>query len=424
MRKLQAFKYILASAMLLGTLPLGAQTIWQGDNGAAVHLSPDRIYNYNRYEGSRWGLGAEAMLPVGKKDLAAGLRPKLYLAAYGGYGLADHAMKYGATAGLMMPRRHRTSVFLDYADDLDQQGGHKLSGYSLLNTSDNASYLAQLFSASRRIGLNATTHPTDKLMVSVGAQHSTERYLFTTNGALCYPRLYPTQTMPLTQYNELYAQAVWNQVWTLFVTGGVYESDFAQGSYVRGIVQYDRTMKKERYALNLYGQGGWCNARAPYSRMFDISGTAYSYYFFRHTFLTVMPYTFTANAYLHLCLNYTTTQPLWRSELSNPKAFAQVQGMWGTLTCGDDPIYAHTLISEGVKPVANGEALPSEPYMLMAAPTKGLAEVSAGITHLLRVWGFDFGVALAYQLTPASAWYHHEDRYSNLAFLSVATLQL
>ena len=72
----------------------------------------------------------------------------------------------------------------------------------------------------------------------------------------------------------------------------------------------------------------------------------------------------------------------------------------------------------------DGDGLKIHNALILMSPTKGIAEVGAGINGLLRFGNIDWGGMVAYRLSPASAFYHFSDPKNNLSWLVTASLHL
>ena len=186
-------------------------------------------------------------------------------------------------------------------------------------------------------------------------------------------------------------------------------------TYLRALAQYDRTFQPTEWSdLRLFAQGGWCDGtdhHVPYSRMFDLGGSWGSPFYFGSSLLTARPNEFTANLFALFSLRVSTTQPLWKrwDEVwkvgSNPRPFAGIGAAWGLLwrQNGDGRC------RQGID---------------MQAPNRGLGEAVAGINGLMR-WGLvDLGVALAYRITPPSAYYHFSQKKDNTTLLITAAIAI
>lgn len=79
-----------AMAQLIPLLPSGSKNeLW---------LDPNRIYDYNQYEKSRWGLGLQ--YDINFDTVSKPTFKTLSLSAYGAYGYADQHFKWGVFADL------------------------------------------------------------------------------------------------------------------------------------------------------------------------------------------------------------------------------------------------------------------------------------------------------------------------------------
>ena len=367
----------------------------------ALYLDPMSLYNYNRYEGSRIELGLTAVYPNKSSEVGRDANHQFISSIYGAYGFADKGFKFGGSLAYANSRHRPWSLCLYGAHDIEPAASRKLAAYNMLSFADNSSYLS-----SRYVGVNGTSllfsTQFNKLKLASSIRVSWEDYRFD-NNHLIY--LYQNRDLKseVKRFEEAKIRLDWcpdsrHNDLTFLIRGG-FVHDLEQRAYISSLLQYDADLGKT--GLHLFGQAGYASAQAPYSRMFDLSGTALSYYFFRHSFLTIAPNAFAANAFAHVCLNYTTPKPLWTSSWSNPRPFLQLNAMIGSLYNTDENGVAYV---DGIR---------------LKAPDKGLLEPAAGFDGLIR-WGvLDVGVGVAYKVCPASATYYTSTSSDNFAFLLV-----
>ena len=423
----------LITLLLLPAMHVGAQSIrlTRYDAPNALYLDADRLYNFNMYERSRFELG---LVWVSPSETAAQQR-KVFgqwtLTPYIAYGTGDRAWKYGMGTQLRLPGQHDVRLLLWGYNDVERAASRRLTDYRMLVQSLNNGIVTSRFVGVKGGGLDLMATLRRGLDVRVGILQTWENYLFDSTGCL-YPARDESQRTPTKMFTEAHARIDWRKCVTLLLRGGrVEEWEQIENSpryYLQALAQYDADLGKalrphllqvlyyrEEYdpdfggtrmplldGLHLFGQLGFASQEAPYSRMFDLSGTAYAMYFFKQSFLTVRPNRFAANVFAHVCLNYTAPMPLWELSWSSPHPFLQVNAMWGHLL-GQD--------AEGRR---LWEGLP------LQAPNKGLLEPATGFDRLVH-WGLlDIGFGVAYQICPMSANYIYDRIEDNIAFTIVA----
>ena len=396
----------IIALLLLPTLCVEAQSIrlTRYDAPNALYLNADRLYNFNMYERSRFELG---LIWVSPSETAAQQR-KVFgqwcLTPYIAYGTGDNAWKYGMGAQLRLPGRGDVRLLAWGYNDVERAASRQLSDYRMLIQSLNDGIVTSRFVGVKGGGLDLVATPRRGLDVRVGILQTWENYLFDSTGCL-YPARDESQRTPTKMFTEAHARIDWQKRVTLLLRGGrVAEwetEDEAEASpFVQALAQYDADLGNT--GLHLFAQTGYASQEAPYSRMFDLSGTAYAMYFFKHSFLTVRPNRFAANVFAHVCLNYTAPLPLWELSWSAPHPFLQVNAMWGHLL-GQD--------AQGQR---LWEGLP------LQAPNKGLLEPATGFDRLVH-WGLlDIGFGVAYQICPTTANYIYDRIEDNIAFTIVA----
>src|SRR5574344_385683 len=394
---------------VLGSAPLvEAQSIRYTHLKSSVNLGTDLnyVFNYNLYEKCRWGWQFYLLTPFSAdKSLPSNAQRQFYADVYGAYGVGDCAFKYGGQMMLRLPQ-HGVRWQAAYRHDIERTGNLHLHGYNLFSTTENSSYFTSRYSMVDRVSgalAVALGHRSD---LTTEVRYSREQYLFD-NYQLLFPNIASSPALPLPRnFMELHLNATLHRTCTLDLLSG-YTNDTLNRSpyFARFVFQYTDNHKSQKEdCFRWWLQGGFATASTPFSRMFDLSGTAFGYYFFNNTFLTVRPNTFGANLYAHACFSYSTP-PLWKSRLSNPCVFLQINAMAGAL-CANDNLAA-TATVDGIS---------------LQAPTQGVVEPLVGINRLLR-WGvLDMGVAAAYQMTPLDAPYHQTQFKNRFAVVGVMTL--
>ena len=366
----------------------------------ALYLDAGRLFNYNLYEHARFEAGLIWVVPNEGAEREKPVLGQWRMEGYGAYGTMDRDFKYGGSVQLRLPGRHDIRLRLRGWKDLEQAASRQLEDYRMLSPEYNNSYLASRFCGVRGLQLSSTARLGHGLEGTLALRQSWEDYRFDNLG-MRYPTLDPDEASPVTPHSEGSLRLEWHRCLTLVATLGQRSGDDPRG-YMRALLQYDNSV--EKHDLQIFAQAGYVTAGAPYSRMFDLSGTFPAPYFFSHTMLTVRPNRFAADLFTHACLVYTAPMPLWDLVWTHPRPFLQINAMWGLL---------HNADNEGCS-LREGLSLQA-PYM-------GVVEPATGFDGLLR-WGMlDMGFGVAYQLVPPTAPYRNTDPLDNITVALVAKL--
>ncbi|MDY5968822.1 MAG: hypothetical protein SPJ13_02230 [Bacteroidales bacterium] len=397
---------------------------------ADVRADLNQLFNYNQYEGARWGLGLQFTYPfrydVSRlRDQQDGIRLK----AYGAYGTFDKAFKGGASVGIAMAKFPLRSMGVSFSHDLDRAGSRQLGSYNIIQTYNNTSYVCSRYIGVDRLGMGIEQLHHRGNDIGILLRLSREDYRFDQNGLL-YPGGEKGR-MPCLKYTEGLVSVKYASGLTYrFLFGHVRsnEPNMKARAYATLVMQYaeKRTLKNSREDdLSLFLQGGLATKTAPFGRYFDLSGTAGSHYFFRNSFMTVFPNTFWSNAYLVGCAHYLWGRPLWKSKISNPQPFVQMSAMIGGLRGSNhNGMLVYSLRNETPVLPATTQQIADENVIALHAPTKGLLEPAVGIERILRVKWLEVGMACAYQLAPLRAEYRREGWKNNFAWMVMANLVL
>lgn len=380
---------------------------------SALYADIDRIYSYNRYEKSRLEAGLHWVTPSETAEEQRMFLGRWTVDGYVAYGFGDKAFKYMSGVQLRLPGRREVRISAKGYNDLEAAASRKLEGYRLLSPDYNTSFLASRFVAAKGGRVEVSLTPRYRWSLSAGALLNWEDYRFDGTGMPVYPHTDARGKMPTVMHAGLATSLQWNKVVTINAMAGRMIRELPSQrtcNYLRLLTQYSD--EPGEMGLHVFAQAGYTTVGTPYSRLFDMSGTARAVYFFRNTFLTVPPYRFTANVFAHVCLNYTAPMPLWETSWSQPQPFLQLNAMWGMLH-GQDGLG---------QLVCNDIGLADGDDFYLQAPHMGLAEMATGFDGLLR-WGIlDFGAGVAWQLCPPKAPYLNENPTDNFALSLVATL--
>ncbi|MBR1765809.1 MAG: hypothetical protein IJ745_02050 [Bacteroidales bacterium] len=378
-----------------------------------LYVDQDRIYNYNQYEKSRWGLGiyyghtAEDLDRSGEPP--AGFFDRLFAGGYVGYGYADKRWKWGLDVAYWTnpsPRR-KGNVYASLFHDLTPEAGRTLGRFSLAEFNSSSSFMARLFSDTWRLTAGYSSRIGKNTTANLALRLSDERKLYGSSGLL-YPRsdddwdalqhsCFAEGVLSFAHNNGLSGEMVVGR------SNGEWWVD--TGFYVRVLLQYQRNFKFKKpfkpFYLNTFAQAGATTDGTPFSRQFNLGGTWGSPLMLGQSMQTARLDEFAANLFALASLRFGFRTPLF--DLYNndfvigtaPRPFVMAGAMWG-LSYGDH----------------------------MPAPDRGFAEVGAGIDGVVR-WGVtDLGVAVAYRLAPANSIYHFDKTSDNLLILFTVSLHV
>ncbi len=389
----------------------------------------NHLYNYNNYERNRWGGGLFLQTPLRyDKRYGYDFQNSLRATAYLGWGTGDKAWKYGGDLSLLFPHYDFRRITFGYRHDVEQIGGHSFYSYNIFNTIENSSYFSSRYSAVDRLWLAAELDFRGPGVVVATLRHSSESLLFNAQGLL-FPKIDAADSRPRSDYDEAIVQLLWGDHWTIDLQAGtvLHHFDGSREPFARLVAQYSNTLKLNNNWGNvrLYAQCGTTLGHdTPISRRFSLGGTGGSYYYFSNTLLTLRPNAAMADSYAHLTAVYTVGRPLWSNALSHPTPFLQLNVLWGALR-------SYNGLSEtGLYILHNGHAIntelqdpdPTVETLMLFAPYYGVFEPALGIDQLVR-WGIiDFGVSVAWQMTPKKSLLHSDNFFDKFAVMCVAKL--
>ena len=396
-------KILMALSLIALPMSLMAQLVPLLPEGSKnqLWLDPDRVYNYNLYEKSRWGVGLQYDITLNKEK-----RKYLALNAYGAYGYADQRFKWGLKADYQKRTARPSHTYIGFIHDLSADASRTFTQQSQAILTAPASVMTCLFSDSYRLTAGFSRQVSKTLAETIELRLSHESPLYWRVGTpdqwpLLYPPSYSDlKSLPYNNFLEAHLHLSHSTGLQGEFSCGIV--DAIKQFFLRMLVQFDRHVPIGPFDLHLFAQGGSTLGDTPYSRMFDLGGSWGCPVSLNRTLLTARPNEFTSNAFIMVNLRITTSDPLfdlfskpWALGTS-PHPFVLCNGAWGTTW--------------------NSTSYP--------APERGIGEVGAGIDGLV-VWGAVYwGVGIAYRLTPASATYHFSDTKDNLTFFFTAYLDL
>lgn len=396
--------------MALQMNALGQLISLSHDGGGPLWLDADKVFNYNQYEKSRWGVGLQWGWLANEIDTTRYGWDRFSAGAYIGYGYADQRFKWGANVFLWgnpaLDEHFHLSFFHDLTPDASRAF---LPSPGITVLSLPASFMTRFYSDTWRLAANYTRQLGKRTFENIELRFSRERALHDLVN-LYYPASY-SDLKDLSHYDFLEGKFCLHHTsgWSGEMTFGTfkynddlgnlfrYVGDESVNVFLRLLVQYEHTHRFSFLELQLFGQGGLVKGSngVPYSRHFDLGGSWGSPLILSHSLLTARQNEFTATTFALVAMKLTTQEPLfvYYNQFvalgSAPQPFVLCNGAWG------DP-----------------------------APEKGIAEVGVGIDGLLRLGEVYWGLGVVYRLTPASAPYHFTDRRDNMVILFSAYLDL
>ena len=364
----------IAKILIAGKVPIGC-----------INIDLNKLYNYNLYEHSRWGLGLETNDKLSRWMSAGG---------YFGYGTEDKAWKYGGNLNFYFDHYKNYNLGFAYSQDLEMAGNTSFNKYQLININNNFIYTLNRFQSVRKAEAFYTMPLMRYTSAKLSLSYSRENYLYDNNGLL-----YPHRDEVAPGFGSDFAEAALLLEWKYKqerIRTPDFEFQVNRSSsyptikllYTRGLSLFDADKEFNRLQLEytqrivtrnfnlftIYASAGHVSKNAPYSRMFNVIGTNNINYYFNNAFLTLAPYSFTSTDYANVCLRYNWNKSLWDFKLSKPQLSFQLNGIIGT--------------SRGITTVDGID---------IQAPEKGIIEGAICINDLLICNMSKYGIGIAYK---------------------------
>lgn len=369
----------MALIMLLPAVAWGQMVqLWGDSTGRSIGLDLDRVWNYNLYEHSRWGLGGAVNIPLHR-----GGYERLSVAAYGGYGVQDRVWKYGVSSGVKLAHNGcADSVWGAFWHDYEAAGSRQMTSQMLTHLQGMSSFMSRRMS-ELTVATVGGSHHWDGLRLEVEGRLYSGGRLFD-GERLRYRR--KRDAMASERGAEVVLRARGVAHWAADLTLG---GQWPQEKLVaRLLAQYSNEWLLSPVSVSLFCQSGLTPMQTPYTRMFDLGGSYGGWICFDHTLLTVRPSELTANAFGLVCLQAKIDRAIverWSRLFQigyHIKPFVGLNGAWGTLWGCD---------REGVLDYEG---------LTLRAPIRGVAEAVVGADGLIRFGVVDWGAAVACRLTP------------------------
>lgn len=353
----------------------------------------NKIFKYNGYEHSRWGLGLEW-------NVTKWMRPSGYF----GYGVKDKEWKYGGALDFFFDRYKNYNLSFFYRRDLEMAASTKFYNYSLLDINGNYEYAMEHFSKVQQAGVRLSMPLWRHVYGAASFTYSRETPMYDSNGIFYARNL--IEPMPYSDFADIGLNLTYAKIDKIRLpkyefslgttssypiiniryTHGINLFD-AKQSYNRLLVEYLQNIQCQHYGyLSLFSQLGYVDGDVPYSRLFATVGTGNMWYYFRNSFMTLHPHQFVSDRYANLCVSFLFAQPWWKLKYSKPKLLLQVNSIIGT---------ASRKITSDNMPIV--------------APEKGILEPCVAINDLLTYSTISLGVGYAYRVSAYNSIYEKEN---------------
>ena len=341
MRIINSYKYLdtaLKDAkidkwlFLLKTLTEGRITLkW-------IDFDLQRIYSYNKYEGSRLGLGIQTNDRLSRWFSIGG---------YGGYGFKDHKWKYGVWTDFYFDKYKTYALKLSHANDLECSGDIANFRQHWLSLNSYQNFLYYRFENKKNIAASFKFPAIKYMTIEAGIDYSqkqscfdyaflndgeyTKNYTFTDiNIKIRYA--FKEKKMRLGEGFMLSTQTKY-PILHLSYTRGV---DLFGGEYkynrITGLLTYNTDFKQFGKSTVIL-QGGYVDADLPYNRLFIPSGTRnFKCFFFDNGFATMYLYDYMANYFVSAFLGHNFGKIFWKSKYSSPEFIVKGNLLWGDYT--------------------------------------------------------------------------------------------
>ena len=364
----------IAKVLIAGKIPV-----------SYVNIDLNKLYNYNLYEHSRWGLGLETNDKLSRWISVGG---------YFGYGTEDKDWKYGGNLNFYFDRYKNRNLGFAYSQDLEATGNTSFNKYQLININNNSVYTFSRFQSVRKAEAFYTMPLMRYTSAKLSLSYSRESYLYT-NDALLYPHRDGVAPGFTSDFAEASLSLEWKYKQERIRTPD-FEFQVNRSSsfptikllYTRGLSLFDADKEFNRLQLEytqnittrnlnlftIYASAGHVSKNAPYSRLFNVIGTNNMSFYFNNAFLTIAPYSFTSTDYINVCLRYNWNKSLWDFKLSKPQLSFQLNSIIGT--------------SHGITTVDGID---------IQAPEKGIIEGAICINDLLVYNTTKWGIGVAYK---------------------------
>ncbi len=362
---------------------------------SVLDIDLKRLYDFNKYEGTRLGLGLQTNEHIIKW---------LSVGGWAGYGFNDKQWKYGGFAEFYADRNHEFVFKAGYTNDINDPGRIKLN--SDLDKNYLNAYLLQRVDETRTISLSVKKkigywtlelagrqqQITPKYDYALMYNDSSYKTFTATEASLSFRYAYAERTAPFFGYYTSLGSKY--PIWYGKITmGNLSGGPAMQLPYTQALtaVLWHKHINRIGFEHILI-EGGklWSNSALPLSKLF--AGNGYNYdahsVLSLYTFgglMTMLPYQYYSDQFASVIFRHDFDWKLYKIEIpdtkfsSAPNICLQYNMLYGTL--------------------AHPEA---QQYVSFAVPSKGYHEAGLQLNNLVRVI-----YANLYYLTVNVGYFYH-----------------
>ena len=302
-----------------------------------VDIDLPRTLVFNRYEGTRLGLGLITSDQFSKK---------LSLSGFAGYGLKDNEWKYGGSASYQFSKRNEFNFGFGYQNNLNEIGNNgfeKLMPKRLQLRDFIAISMDQIEEYSTFVNFRALRRTQWFIKGSFTNVNPLYDYLFSTptedftnykNAEIAVGMRWAPQEKIVQSFNQRVALASNKPVFTfLYARGlkGFNDSNFDYNKFEFTAEQsfYSKNFGKTTYRF----ESGYIDENLPLGLLFTGEGSfVKSYpYFMKNTFQTMQLYEFVSNEYANLFLIHNFGTLLFKSKHLQPSLSVHHNMSYGDL---------------------------------------------------------------------------------------------
>lgn len=310
------------SALSTGRLPIGM-----------VEIDLNRIFRYNKYEGTYLGLGLHTSDRFSRIFKTGG---------YFGYGFRDEQLKWGADFSVNLKKPFRSQLMLSYSDDLAETAQTSFLGdpRSLLNSLEFRNFYIQLMDRSQTTRFVWSFNPLRRIDAHFGVEQSVKGALYpygfqqqsaeylvylsrkhSFGKLIAGLRFAPGEKFIQDQYDRMQAQKPNPEMWLQYT--------YSLKDFLNGDFTYNRIDFKTRYTINyrllgkttVWVRASWIDRAMPQSEMingYGSAGNAFSLYA-PGSFSTMLPGEFLNDRFAGVFITHSFGKILYHNPNFQPE---------------------------------------------------------------------------------------------------------
>lgn len=316
------YKLKLLSKLMVGRLPI-----------SCFDIDYFRLYGFNKYEGSRLGIGLYTNEKISKH---------FNLGGYWGYGFTDTKSKYGGQVIVNIDKAYDLQLKISYLDDLKEVGLEAVNDVSL---TDFRSYIGQRFDRCIQKKTELSCRPLRDLRVSASLNFSTlnPNYAYTYKGStlpnyqanevslnLSYAKGYDQQQLG----NQRIVNNAGNPIINLTYKRGLcmFNNESAQYNKIESTVDFNAYNPMIGQS-NIRVAAGYIDQSLPYGLLYTGEGSKDSDLpiIMSRCFQTMLPYEFLSDKYLNIFYSHNFGSLLFKYKSFKPQFVIVQNSGWGSL---------------------------------------------------------------------------------------------